>query len=186
MSGRSCPLEIIATDTLDNRYRIAIVLDVGGKNARKTTTTLGRGNRAARKTTTMTTDKIKIKMSERRPLSIVESEWPIIASAEWHDGGTLEFQANHRRLLRVRENQDGERRIIYGWLRAGNGGVHANWRGAEAGFLIQRTTGGLSIAAVTKADFEAETVRAIRRVAGIIEDYKMSDECIAALPEENV
>lgn len=108
-------------------------------------------------------------MSERRPLSIVKSEWPLIARADRHDG-EVQVQANHEWAIRVREHADG-RRIVYGWLREGNGGSHAGWRGAEGGFLVDPGD-------------EAETVRAIRRIGGMIDDDKLADECIADLPAE--
>jgi hypothetical protein len=126
-------------------------------------------------TTTTEVKMLKITMSERRPLSIVEDEWPLIACADWHDGA-VQSQANHVRTIRVRQHADG-RRLVYGWLRAGNGGVYAGWRGAEGGLLVQ------PFACVPN---DTETVRAIRRVAGIIEDDKLGDQCIADLPAESI
>jgi hypothetical protein len=124
---------------------------------------------------TTTEEKIEIPMSERRPVKLVKSAWPLIARADRHDG-KVECQANHLWTIRVREHADG-RRVVYGWLRAGNGGVHQGWRGSEGGFLIAAISG--------KPDDE-ETVRAIRRVGGIIDDDKMADECIADLPAETL
>jgi hypothetical protein len=120
-------------------------------------------------TETASKKKITITMSERRPLSVVEEDWPIIARADDHDG-QVECQANRVRTIRVREHEDG-RRIVYGWLSAGRGGMPAGWRGASGGFL---------------ATGEDETVRAIRRIGGIIGDDKLADECIADLPAEDI
>jgi hypothetical protein len=133
-----------------------------------------------------TTDKIKITMSERRPLTIVKAEWLVIARADRHDG-RVEVQANHEWAIRVREHRDG-RRIVYGWLREGNGGVHAGWRGAEGGFLVPpgdalRDADDGPLSHVPDDD---GTVRAIRRVGGIIGDDRMADECIADLPGEEL
>jgi hypothetical protein len=114
--------------------------------------------------------KLKITMSERRPLSIVADEWPVIARSDRHDGAVA-CQANHEWAIRVRQHADG-RRLIYGWLTSGNGGVPAGWRGAEGGFLVA-------------AGDEDETIRAIRRIGGIIDDDRMADECIASLPAED-
>lgn len=122
-----------------------------------------------------TEEKITIPMSERRPLRLVKSEWPTIARADWHDG-QVECQANHVRTIRVRAHADG-RRVVYGWLRAGNGGTPIGWRGAEGGYLVQAVAG--------QPDDEG-TIRAIRRVGGIIDDDKMADECIGDLPPEEV
>jgi hypothetical protein len=125
--------------------------------------------------------RIQITMSERRPLRIDSDKWPLIASVDWHDGA-VECQANHKWTIRVREHvseggdSDG-RRIVYGWVRAGNGGVPVGWRGVEGGFLIEANGG--------KPD-DSETIRAIRCVGEIIGDAKMADECIADLPSEEV
>lgn len=125
----------------------------------------------------MTTDMITITMSERRPLKIDKAAWPLIATAFRHDGA-VECQANHEWMISVREHADG-RRIVYGWLQAGNGGVHAGWRGSAGGYLLSR--------AELEADaMESETIRAIRRVGGIIDDDKLADECIADLPAEEM
>ena len=130
-----------------------------------------------RKTTTMTTTekKLTITMSERRPITIVHAEWPVIATAFRHDGA-IKLQANHEWIIRVREHVDG-RRLVYGWLQAGNGGVVRGWSGAAGGFLVAPTG--------DKPD-EDETVRSIRRVGGIIDDDKLADACIADMPAEDV
>lgn len=120
----------------------------------------------------MTTDKIKITMSERRPITIVKADWPIIARADWHDG-QVECQANNIRRIVVREHADG-RRIVYGFQQAGNGGQYAGTRNPEAGFLL-----------AAGAD-EDETIRALRRVGGVIVDDGLAEECIADLPAEEI
>jgi hypothetical protein len=120
---------------------------------------------------TTTNEKLTITMSERRPISIVKADWPLVARADRHDGA-VECQANHAWSIRVREHADG-RRIVYGYLRAGNGGVPIGWRGAAGGFLIA-------------AGDDDETVRAIRRVGGIVDDAALADTCIADLPAEPV
>lgn len=126
-------------------------------------------------TETRTEDKITVPMSERRPLKISKADWKLIADVDRHDG-QIEYQANHKWAIRVRQHADG-RRVVYGWLREGNGGSHAGWRGAEGGFLIPAIDG--------KPDDE-ETIRAIRRVGGIIDDDAMAAECIRDLPAEEI
>jgi hypothetical protein len=121
----------------------------------------------------MTTEKksITITMSERRPLKIDPDLWPVIAQGDWYNG-EHEFQANTIRRIKVREHADG-RRIVYGFQRAGNGGQHIGTRNPEAGFLI-------AVGAV-----EDETIRAIRRVGGVLDDNDLADQCIADLPAES-
>ena len=136
--------------------------------------------------TTMTTnDKLQITMSERRPLTIVKADWPIIATAFRHDG-QVECQANHEWMISVREHRDG-RRIVYGYLRAGNGGVPAGWRGAAGGFLVAPTEEcrDINSGPLSHVPDDDETVRAIRRVGGIVID-ELAEECIANLPAEEV
>lgn len=122
--------------------------------------------------TTIEKKAVTITMSERRPLRIDPAAWPMIARADWHDG-QIEYQANNIRKICVRQHADG-RRIVYGLQEAGNGGQHAGTRNPEGGFLINA---GAS---------EDETVRAIRRVGGIIGDDGLADECIADLPAEEL
>jgi hypothetical protein len=134
--------------------------------------------------TTTEPNRIKITMSERRPLSIVEDDWPLIASADWYSG-QFDVQANYKRTIRVREHRDG-RRIVYGRYYAGPGGVPTGWRGAEGGFLVDSSSETRPGVGTGCAPDEAGTVRAIRRVAGIIGDDAMGDECIADLPSEEI
>jgi hypothetical protein len=120
----------------------------------------------------MTTDKLKITMSERRPLTIDTELWPVIAGADWHNG-QHDFQAGTIRRIRVRQHADG-RRIVYGFQRPGNGGQPIGTRNPEAGFLL-----------AAGAD-EDETIRALRRVGGVIDDDGLAEECIADLPAEEI
>jgi hypothetical protein len=120
----------------------------------------------------MTTDKIKITMSERRPLTIDPELWPVIAQADWYNG-QHEFQANTIRRIKVRQHADG-RRIVYGFQRAGNGGQPIGTRNPEAGFLL-----------AAGAD-EDETIRAIRRVGRAIDAERLAEHCIADLPAEEI
>lgn len=122
-----------------------------------------------------TTDTIRVTMSERRPLSINKAEWPIIAKADWHNG-QVECQANTVRRIRVREHKDG-RRIVYGLQEAGHGGQYVGTRNPEGGFLVAAQGG--------HAD-EEETIRALRRVGGILDDDGLANECIADLPTEAI
>lgn len=121
----------------------------------------------------MDVTKIAIVMSERRPISIVEADWPVVARVEQHDG-EVRSNANRIQMICVRQHADG-RRIVYGRLYAGWGGMPAGWRGADAGFMVDAWHVG-----------DDETLRAIRRVAGIIGDASLADQCIAELPGEEV
>ncbi len=142
------------------------------------------GTSPRKQPTMTTTEKITVTMSERAPLKIDPEVWPLIASAYWFSG-QHECQANYIRRIEVREHEDG-RRLVYGFHTAGPGGVHVGWRGASGGFLIEWPV------PVSQRDpqvcecFTAQTIRAIRRVAGIIGDDTMADDTIADLPAEEL
>lgn len=118
--------------------------------------------------------KIKITLSDRRPVTIVEADWPIIAEAEQYPG-QYSFQAFDGAFLKVREHADG-RRIVYGYDGDGDGGGRPTAKDVWAGYLVP-----------ADAD-ENETIRAIRRVAGVLAangraaDDSIGDAVIAALP----
>jgi hypothetical protein len=133
-----------------------------------------RGKKTIMTTTTNEVKRITVTMSELRPLSIIESDWPVIASAEWFNG-EHECQANTIRRIRVREHADG-RRLVYGFTRAGNGGQHAGARNPSGGFLIDPCP--------RATPDDEETIRAIRRVGGILGDDDLAAECIADMPAE--
>jgi len=149
-------------------------------------------------TTTEKKKKIAVTMSERAPLKLDPDLWPLIASADTHDG-QVECQANREWAIKVREHEDG-RRVVYGWVRRGNGGMPIGYRGASGGYLIEpqpvtdveprRDEAGELIGyqdgATRTVPDEAATIRAIRRVAGIIGDDHLGDECIGDLPAEEL
>lgn len=109
-----------------------------------------------------------ITLTDRAPVKIDEEAWPLIASAEWHDG-QVRCQANHEYTIRVREHADG-RRIVYGIY-------DTTWQGGQgrrAGYLLP------------DADMAA-TVRAIEEVSERIGDaHGVADACIADLPAEEL
>jgi hypothetical protein len=111
-------------------------------------------------------------MSERRPITIVQSKWPVVSLASWFSG-EHDCQANEKAYLRVRQHEDG-RRIVYGDRDRGPGGMPAGYRGSHAGYLIPAGTD------------DAPTINAIRRVAGVIGLHDLGDECIADLPAEEI
>lgn len=134
--------------------------------------------KATNMTTTTTKKKmIAITMSERAPLKLDPELWPLIASADTHDGA-VECQANREWAIKVREHEDG-RRVVYGWVCRGNGGMPIGYRGASGGFLLDAPSASDPAA---RERHEADTIRAIRRVAGIIGDDQLGDECISDLP----
>lgn len=115
----------------------------------------------------------KITLSERRPVTIDPNQWTVAAEAEAHDGKVY-VQANTEWLIQVLEHADG-RRIVYGWEERGGGGQYAGFRPTYGGFIVDAADG--------KPD-EAETVRAIRRVGGVIGRDDLAAECIGELPAE--
>lgn len=135
---------------------------------------------------TVTSEKaktIEIIMSERRPLKIDPSVWTLIAQAEYYNG-QHRSQANTIRQIKVRQHEDG-RRIVYGMQFAGNGGQHAGTRNPAGGFLLSAVDINGKPCTNGYPD-EDGTVRAIRRVGGIIEDDGLAAECIADLPAEEI
>ena len=132
-------------------------------------------------TTTTETKTIQITMSERRPLKINPEHWPIIARADRHDG-KIEFQANRVWRIIVRQHADG-RRLVYGWLGRGNGGMPIDWRGAAGGFVVEPAR---RISTEPSFPNDDATIRAIRRIGGIIEDEQLAADCIADLPAEEL
>lgn len=141
-------------------------------------------------TTTKTKKTITITMSETAPVRIDPALWPVIASAETHDG-KVECQANTEWVIKVREHADG-RRLVYGSQSAGNGGQYAGYRGKDAGYLIDappRDAFGRDVATTSDGvthDVNAATIRAIRRVAGVIGDEDLGAECVGDLPAQEI
>ena len=129
----------------------------------------------------MTTTKkitITISMSERRPVTIDTSNWPVVARANAWDN-QYEFQANHVWEIAVREHADG-RRIVYCEYDSGPGGTHIGFRPIRGGYMID------SRAVLDSSAHEAATIRAIRRCAGLIDREELGSECIADLPAETL
>ncbi len=117
----------------------------------------------------MTTTKktIIITMSDRAPLKIVADDWPAVARATWCSA-EHECQANEEACVVVRAHTDG-RRIVYSVRDRGPCGMPIGYRGTAGGYLLGAG---------------ADTVRAIRRAAGVIGMPELGDECIADLPAE--
>lgn len=134
--------------------------------------------------------KIKITLSDRAPVTIVADEWPTIARASgWRGGSGHECQANEEMYIRVRAHDadptaehhvphaDG-RVIVHGYRDSGPGGMPITYRGARAGYLLTPEAG--------QPVSQAEIVRAIRRVAGVIGWEEGAADCIADLPAEEI
>jgi len=121
-----------------------------------------------------------ITLTDRRPVTIREDLWPVIAIARWWDG-EIESQALRRQTIRVRQHDDG-RAIVYAIHRSAyRGDVD---RAAGEIVLPPRHDGPDGDG---RLGFDADLVTAIRRVgesAGIL-DW-MIDRCIADLPAEDL
>jgi hypothetical protein len=124
-----------------------------------------------------TTEKLKITMSERRPLSIVKADWPRVAHGEAHSG-QYDFQAFDGARISVRQHADG-RTIVYGFAGDWEGGGRPERENREAGYLLAA---------------DDDVVRAIHRVAGVLAGtgcvgemaHTAARRCIADLPDEEV
>lgn len=133
--------------------------------------------------TTTTKTHITITMSDRAPIKLARADWPHVATADWHTGEHAS-QANEVASISVREHDDG-RRIVYGHRDRGPGGMAIGYRGKYAGFLIESEQDPTKSTGVGRPN-EAGTIRAIRRVAGVIDMPELADECIADLPAEEL
>ena len=130
-----------------------------------------------------------ITLTNRPPVRIAETAWPIIASARRHDG-QVECQANHVWHLTVRQHADG-RTIVYGSEDRGNGGMHQGYEAAYAGELLESSSAyedrcpGDHPRAWRKRT--QDIVEAICRVG---KDARCSEamirECLADLPAEDL
>jgi hypothetical protein len=112
--------------------------------------------------------KITIALSEASPVKIVAEDWPVIANAKNHDG-EVESQANRIWTIKVRRHTDG-RTIVYG-------DYDTHWqheRCKQAGYLLAADAG------------DDATIRAIRRVAGVIGDNELADAVIGDLPAHEI
>jgi len=116
----------------------------------------------------MSTDnRLTIEMSETRPISIIEDNWPLLAEANRYRGTTL------LEVIRVRKHEDG-RVLVYGWHKAHRDPAGCYVEGKYAGWLLP-----------TDAS-EPELLRTIRRVGGVLNRMSLADQAIAALPANEV
>jgi hypothetical protein len=106
----------------------------------------------------MDAERIKIPLSERRPVTITPADWPIVASAEDGEQGEIT----------VRRHADG-RVLVY----------------CERPSIERR--GGFLLNAISlSGDPEQDLLRSIRRCAGIIDADELGDSCIAAMAPEEI
>lgn len=112
-----------------------------------------------------------ITLTDRPPVKIRESEWPILASASGWSHAAVRVQANEEWRIYVRQHSDG-RALVYGVREEGNGGMPQGYEPRRGGALLPAG---------------ADLVAAIRRVGtdvGIPETQIR--ECIADLPAEEI
>jgi hypothetical protein len=109
---------------------------------------------------------LTITLTGRAPVRVRKAEWPIVASAEWHDGEVPE-QADRVWRLTVRQHADG-RTVVYG--------VH------ETAYRGERDRRGGEL-----LEAGADIPAAIHRVAERLGfDSRLAEETIADLPAEEV
>jgi hypothetical protein len=126
-----------------------------------------------------------ITLTGRRPVTINEDEWPVIAESGWGDcDSQYEFEANRRAdaQIKVRQHEDG-RSIVYGTYRyrtsfQGEDDVHA-----AAGLLL--AADGDVITAIRDTTEGLSSYESLPRAW--LPDWRMlADECIADLPAEKL
>jgi hypothetical protein len=120
--------------------------------------------------TTETTKKRTITLTGRRPVTIVDDNWPTIAKADWHNGGEFSCNSNRSYSIRVRQHEDG--RVI----------VYATFTSSWAG-ECNRREGRL-------LDSEDQTTDIVSVIKDVCEDIGAPDQlvsdCIANLPSEEL
>lgn len=111
-------------------------------------------------------DTLTITLFDRKPVAVVKDDWPIVASAADHDG-EVEFQANRRFKLMVRQHADG-RAVVYGIY-------STNWSGEKD------RRGGLLVESANQV--EAAVMEVAERM-----DFEpwLAQQCIADLPAEEL
>lgn len=120
-----------------------------------------------------------ITLTDRPPVRIREDQWPVEASATFHDyEGQYDFQSfrNWRGWLTVRLHADG-RRIVY---------ARYAYETAYQGERDSEVRSGVLLDASASGD---DVIRAIHRVNSIRPDWCRNDlaaECIADLPTEEL
>lgn len=119
-------------------------------------------------------------MSESAPVKIDPDHWPVIAHVDWHDG-QIECQALEIAAVKVREHSDG-RRLVYGWVKIDPDRERQGSRDVYAGYLVVDQNRQND----DPSTLEADTIRAIRRVAGVINHEELGAECIGDLPAQGL
>lgn len=115
----------------------------------------------------MSNTNLTITLTERRPVTIVKDDWPILASAEDTDDRAHPEQANRRWKLIVRQHADG-RSIVYGVYTS----AFLDARDVRGGVLVE-----------AEGDIEA----AIYEVTASLDfDRALADQCVADLPAEEL
>lgn len=113
----------------------------------------------------MAEDTLTITLTGRAPVRIRRADWPVIASAAYHDGAD-DSEANRRWRLTVRQHADG-RVVVYG--------VYASsWQG-------ERDCRGGELVAPGE-----DIAEAIYRVADHLGFRWLADDAIADLPAEEI
>jgi hypothetical protein len=123
---------------------------------------------------------LTITLTGRAPIKIDTDEWPILASAKWHDG-QVECQANRTRKLIVREHQDG-RVVVYGIY-------DTQWQsesGRRRGEYLADCRDDLN-SPIVNGDRAQKIVDAIHKVSEDLDfNIDLAEECIADLPAEDI
>jgi hypothetical protein len=129
-----------------------------------------------------------ITLTGRRPVTIDEDQWPVIASSGWDDcDSQYEFQANRRADagLKVRRHADG-RVIVYGTYR-----YRTQFQGEDDAFAA---AGSL----LDAGDDDSNIIAAIGDTRDSLSSYDslpegwqpdwrmLADDCIADLPAEKL
>lgn len=120
-----------------------------------------------------------ITLTDRRPITIDEEKYPVIALAKYHDG-QVECQANRKWTIIVREPLDSSaRRIVYGIYDTN----YQNSTSLRGGYIID-LDGDANGDAKTLDRLTVEKIKAV--AAHINAPSHLTDACIAHMPAEEI
>ena len=126
--------------------------------------------------------KITLTLTDRAPVAVLASEWPVIASGEYsHECGQYAQNGRQAWTVRVRRHADG-RQIVYGRQSGacqcdGDGGPASGAQGLDGGALLAAGASMALLVAAIRAAAERLRPSNARAIAA---------QCVADLPADEI